>query len=57
MTRKFFKLIILIIVLVFIAVLHLSLIGVETKRFNNQISAQINQIDDEMSKCEHKLSI
>ena len=46
---KFSKLIITIFLLLLIIITYLSFIGVETKRFNNQIEAKIKKINKNLS--------
>ena len=55
--KNFFKIIFILIIFILIFLIYLSFIGIETKRFNNQISNKIKNIDENLDIDLKKIKI
>ena len=55
--KTFFKIISLFIIIIFLFILYLSIFGIETKRFNNQISNRLKNINENIEIDLKKIKI
>ena len=49
MKKKLIKIFLIFFIFLFLATIYLSVIGIETKKFNNQIKDQVNKIDKNLN--------
>ena len=49
MKKKLIKIFLIFFIFLFLATIYLSVIGIETKKFNNQIKDQVNKIDKDLN--------